>query len=118
VAYHDPCYLGRHAGVYDAPRELLRAVPDLELVELPRSRETALCCGGGGGGAWRETPQDERHALLRIDEVAGSGAEVLATACPLCLLMLEDAVRVRGLEEGLEVVDIGEVLLHASEEDR
>ena len=114
VAYHDPCYLGRHAGVYDPPRELLRAVPGLGLVELPRSRERSLCCGGGGGGAFRETPQGERHALLRVDEVLAAGAEVVATACPYCLLMLEDAVRVRGCEDRLEVVDICEVLLAAS----
>jgi len=115
VAYHDPCYLGRYAGVYEPPRELLRAVPGLELVELERSRESSLCCGGGGGGAWKETPQEERHALLRIDEVADSGAEVVVTACPLCLLMLEDAVRVRGIEEEIEVRDLCEVLLVAAE---
>ncbi len=118
VAYHDPCYLGRYAKIYEPPRDLLRAVPGLELVELPRNRERALCCGGGGGGAFRETAQDERHALLRIDEALESNVEVLATACPLCLLMLEDAVRVRGVEEELQIVDVGEVLLAAVETTR
>jgi Fe-S oxidoreductase len=117
VAYHDPCYLGRHAGVYEAPRALLRAVPGLELVELPRSRESSLCCGGGGGGAWRETAREERHAVLRVDEALGAGVEVLATACPLCLLMLEDAVKVTGLEERLKVVDLCEILWAAAESE-
>lgn len=115
AAFHDPCYLGRHAGVYEPPRELLRAVPGLELVELPRSREDALCCGGGGGGAFRETAPEERHALLRVDEAREAKVEVLVTACPLCLLMLEDAVRVRDLEGTLRVLDLCEVLDLASE---
>lgn len=116
VAYHDPCYLGRAAGVYEPPRELLRAVPGLELVELRRNRSEALCCGGGGSGAFRETSQDERHALLRIDEAVEAGAEVIAVACPLCLLMFEDAVRVRDLEGELEVLDLCEILLRATGE--
>lgn len=111
VSYHDPCYLGRHAGIYEPPRTLLRAVPGLELVELRRNRENALCCGGGGGGAFRETSQQERHALLRVDEAIEAGAEVIATACPLCLLMFEDAIRVRNLEDTLRVLDICEIVL-------
>lgn len=110
VAFHDPCYLGRHAGVYEPPRALLCAVPGLELVELRRTRERSLCCGGGGGGAFRETPIEERHALLRVDEALSVGADVVATACPLCLLMLEDAVRVRSLEGTLRVLDVCEIL--------
>ena len=111
VAYHDPCYLGRHAGIYDEPRELLEMVPGLELVELRRNRKNSLCCGGGGGGAYRETPQEERHALLRVDEAVDAGVEIIATACPLCLLMLEDALRVKNLEETMKIMDITEILL-------
>jgi Fe-S oxidoreductase len=85
-------------------------VPELELVELPRNREDALCCGGGGGGAFRETATDERHALLRVDEARAAKVDLLVTACPLCLLMLEDAVRVRDLEGSLRVLDLCEVL--------
>jgi Fe-S oxidoreductase len=110
AAFHDPCYLGRHAGIFELPRDLLRAVPELELVELPRNREDALCCGGGGGGAFRETATDERHALLRVDEARAAKVDLLVTACPLCLLMLEDAVRVRDLEGSLRVLDLCEVL--------
>lgn len=110
AAYHDPCYLGRHAGIYEPPRELLRAVPELELVELARNRVDALCCGGGGGGAFRETAPEERHALLRIDEAKAAKVDVIVTACPLCLLMLEDAVRVRSLEDKIQVLDLCEVL--------
>ena len=95
-------------------------MPGLELVELRRNREHALCCGGGGGGAFRETPQAERHALLRIDEALEAEAEVIVTACPLCMLMFEDALRVRNLEEKMRVLDICELLLEATlaEEDR
>lgn len=115
LTYHDPCYLGRHAGIYDQPRELLRAVPGVELVEMRRNRERALCCGGGGGGAYRETAQEERHALLRIDEAVAAGAEAIVTACPLCMLMFEDAIRVKNLESSLRVVDLCEVLLASIE---
>jgi Fe-S oxidoreductase len=116
AAFHDPCYLGRHAGIYEPPRELLRALPGLDLVELPRNREDALCCGGGGGGAFRETAAEERHSLLRVDEARAAGVDVLVTACPLCLLMLEDAVRVRDLEGELQVLDLCEVLVTATDE--
>ena len=89
-------------------------MPGLELVELRRNRKNALCCGGGGGGAFRETPQKERHALLRIDEALEADVEVIATACPLCMLMLEDALRVRNLEEKMRVLDVCEILLEAT----
>jgi Fe-S oxidoreductase len=116
VTYHDPCYLGRHGDVYEAPRELLRAIPGLELVEMSRSRENAICCGGGGGGAFRETPQEERHALLRVDDARQKGASIIVTACPLCLLMLEDALRVRNLEEKIQVRDLADLLWEATRE--
>jgi Fe-S oxidoreductase len=87
VTYHDPCYLGRHNGIYDPPRRVLQSIPGLKLVEMPRSREESLCCGGGGGGAWAEYPLEQRFAVLRVREALDTGAQVIATACPYCTLM-------------------------------
>ncbi|OGK97014.1 MAG: hypothetical protein A3J45_05680, partial [Candidatus Rokubacteria bacterium RIFCSPHIGHO2_02_FULL_69_13] len=98
VAYHDPCYLGRRHGIYDAPRKLLAAIPGLTLVELPLSREDALCCGGGGGRMWLETHAGERFGDLRIREAQGTDVDWLATACPFCVLCLEDSAKVLGVD--------------------
>ncbi|MBI4055527.1 MAG: (Fe-S)-binding protein, partial [Elusimicrobia bacterium] len=82
VAFHDPCYLGRRNGEYEAPRRVLRGVPGLELVELPRNREGGLCCGGGGGRMYLETAAKERFSNLRVREAAELGVEAIVTACP------------------------------------
>lgn len=113
VTYHDPCYLGRHNGIYDPPRRVLQSIPGLELVEMPRSREESLCCGGGGGGAWAEHPPEQRFAVLRVREALDTGAQVIATACPYCTLMLEDAVKVLGVEDRIAVQDVAELLAHS-----
>lgn len=110
VTYHDPCYLGRHNGIYDEPRRVLSSIPGLNLVEMPRHRENSLCCGGGGGGLWSDRPLEQRFAVLRVREALKIEAEVIATACPYCLLMLEDAVRTLDLEDKLEIKDIAEFL--------
>ncbi|MCU0584969.1 MAG: (Fe-S)-binding protein [Desulfobacterales bacterium] len=91
VAYHDPCYLGRHNGIYAEPREVLRRVPGLELVEMPESHAESLCCGGGGGRIWMETPKGERFSDIRLEQAIGAGAEVLVTACPYCIANFEDS---------------------------
>jgi Fe-S oxidoreductase len=91
VTYHDPCYLGRHNDIYDAPREVLKKVPGLELIELPDSRADSLCCGGGGGRIWMDTPRNERFSDLRLQQAKESGAEVLVTACPYCITNFEDS---------------------------
>jgi len=115
VAFHDPCYLGRHNEVYDAPRELLQAVPGAELVELGRNKNKSLCCGGGGGRVWAEVPFGERFGELRITDAVDKKAEVLVTACPYCITMLEDACA--GLEKGdvLQVMELSEFLCAASQ---
>ncbi len=115
VTYHDPCYLGRHNGIYDAPRRVLQSIPGLKLVEMPRCREESLCCGGGGGGAWAEYPLEQRFAVLRVREALDTGARVIATACPYCTLMLEDAVKVLGVEERIAVRDVAELLARSVE---
>lgn len=116
VAYHDPCYLGRHNGIYEEPRNVLRSIPGLEYIELPRSRAKSLCCGGGGGGIWSEVEVDKRFSVLRINEAKEAGAQVIATACPFCTIMLEDGLRAIGIEEEeMKVRDVAE-LLHMSVE--
>jgi len=110
VTYHDPCYLGRHNGIYDEPREVLKKVPGLELDEMPDSRENSLCCGGGGGRIWMETPKGERFSDLRLEQAIGVGAEVLATSCPYCITNFEDSRLNMEDSEALEIKDITEII--------
>jgi len=110
VTYHDPCYLGRHNGIYDAPRELLARVPGLELVEMRDSREESLCCGGGGGRIWMDTPKKERFSDLRLAQAQAEGAEVLATACPYCVTHFEESRLNLDEEEDVEIRELTEIL--------
>jgi Fe-S oxidoreductase len=111
VTYHDPCYLGKHNNIFDAPRLILQNIPGLQFVEMDRNRERSLCCEGGGGRMWLEgTNIEERLAHERVQEAIDIGAEILTTACPFCVLTLEDAVKIRGLEEQLQVVDVMELV--------
>ena len=116
VAYHDPCYLGRHNGIYEEPRNVLRAIPGLQYVELMRNRSESLCCGGGGGGIWSEVPVEERFSVLRIKEAKECGADVIATACPYCTIMLEDGLKALSIEEDeMKVMDVAELLKQSME---
>jgi len=110
VTYHDPCYLGRHNGIYDEPRGVLKKIPGLELNEMVESRSDSLCCGGGGGRVWMETEKGERFSDLRIEQALGVGAEVLATSCPYCITMLEDSRLTMDVLEKIEVKDITEII--------
>ena len=114
VTYHDPCYLGRQNDIYDEPRAVLRSLPGLKLVEMDRCREKSLCCEGGGGRMWIEDPVPEtKLAAWRVEEAIGVGAEIIATACPFCMQMLEDAVRTAGLQETIRVLDVAELAAEA-----
>ncbi|MEW6663845.1 MAG: (Fe-S)-binding protein [Thermodesulfobacteriota bacterium] len=93
VALHDPCYLGRGNGIYRPLREILRAVPRAELVELPRNREKSFCCGGGGGRMWLHEKEGKRINALRSEEACRAGVDIVGTACPYCLAMLEDGIK-------------------------
>jgi Fe-S oxidoreductase len=115
VTFHDPCFLGRHLGEYEAPRAVLGALPGVTLVEMPRNRRRSLCCGGGGGGAWMETPREQRFAVARVQEAVATGATVLVTACPYCTTMLEDAVRVLDLEATIAVRELAELVAQATD---
>lgn len=110
VTYHDPCYLGRHNGIYDEPREALNWVPGLELMEMPDCRVDSFCCGGGGGRVWMETRKGERFSDLRIEQATALGAEILATCCPYCITMFEDSRVTMGMDEQIEVKDITEII--------
>jgi len=115
VTYHDPCYLGRHNGIYDEPREILKKIPALELGEMPDNREDSLCCGGGGGRIWMDTPKGERFSDLRLEQARGVGAEVLVTCCPYCITNFEDSRLTLEYEKVLEIKDITEVIQEAME---
>jgi Fe-S oxidoreductase len=110
VTYHDPCYLGRHNGIYDEPREALKKIPGLELIEMPESRLDSLCCGGGGGRIWMETPKGERFSDLGLEQAIGVEAEVLVTSCPYCITNFEDSRLNREDSEVIEIKDITEIL--------
>jgi Fe-S oxidoreductase len=110
VTYHDPCYLGRHNGIFDEPRGVLKAVPGLELGEMAEVREDSLCCGMGGGRIWFETPQAQRFSNLRLEQAIGVGAEELVTACPYCITQLEDSRLSLEDSESIQIRDITEIV--------
>ncbi len=110
VTFHDSCYMGRHNGVYDQPREALKAVPGLELVEMPRNRENGFCCGAGGARMWLEESLGTKVNLDRVEEAAKTGAGVIASSCPFCITMLADGVNDTGRQEAMQVMDIAQIL--------
>ncbi len=110
VTYHDPCYLGRHNGIYDEPRELLNKVSGLNLVEMVACRKNSLCCGGGGGRIWMDTPQEERFSDIRLRQAEATGAQILATSCPYCITNFEESRLNLEYEDVLEVKDITEII--------
>ena len=112
VAFHDPCYLGRHNRCFDPPRDVLRSIAGLSTVELSETREHARCCGAGGGRIWRETEPGAAMAQLRAAQAATSGADTLVTGCPFCMAMLEDPLS----SSNMTTQDISEVIAEAIRE--
>jgi L-lactate dehydrogenase complex protein LldG len=116
ITYHDPCFLGRYNSEYDAPRNILKAIPGVKIVEMKRNRQKALCCGGGSGNSYIGfacgllTESEKTPSRERILEAVETGAEILAVACPSCLIMLEEAVKDLGLDEKIQVKDITEII--------
>jgi Fe-S oxidoreductase len=117
VTYHDPCYLGRHNGVYDEPREVLNqlAAPG-GFSELSRNQSKSLCCGSGGGYAWMDDDPKQRINHTRIDEVKACGADTAAVSCPFCMQMFEDALKSRDPEKKIRAADIAELVAEALED--
>jgi len=116
VTYHDPCFLGRYNNVYDAPREIMRSIPGIELIEMERTRENSFCCGGGSGNFVMDLlgRSEESPSRIRVREAHETGAEILVVACPSCMTMLDDAVKDDGLEGKLTVKDIAELVKESS----
>lgn len=116
VTYHDPCYLGRHNGVYAPPRELIGALPGVELKEMERSKEKSFCCGAGGARMWMEEKLGTRINMNRTEEAIATGAERIAIGCPFCRVMISDGLTAKqseGQAESVEVVDVAQMLLAA-----
>lgn len=109
-AFHDPCYLGRHNGEYDAPREVLNSIPGIQTVEMKRNRNRSFCCGGGSLNLFHESECEVRMGEMRLDQAADVGAQVIVTACPYCLVNLEDAVKTSGREQHMEIIDLAELV--------
>jgi len=112
ITFHDPCYLGRYNGEYEAPRDLIRKImaKSGQLVEMEQSREDSFCCGAGGGNMWYEMEEDDRMNLARVRQAAETGASTVATACSFCMIMMDDGVKVEGKEDTLQVKDVAELV--------
>jgi Fe-S oxidoreductase len=112
VTFHDPCYLGRHNKEYKAPRAVLRSLRGIQITEMERSKEDALCCGGGGGNFFTDLlgRGPDSPARARVREAAQTGAEIVTVACPHCAKMLDDALKTEGLDEKMRVMDLAELV--------
>lgn len=113
IVFHDSCYLGRYNDVYDAPREILRSIPGVKLVEMERNRETAMCCGAGGGLMWMEEHVGNRINVTRTEQALATQASVISSGCPYCLTMLEDGTKAKEVEDTIGTFDIAELLERA-----
>jgi Fe-S oxidoreductase/nitrate reductase gamma subunit len=110
LAFHDSCYLGRHNDIYDAPREVIKAVPGVRILEMKKSREEGFCCGAGGGGMWMDASGGKRINYLRFDQARETGAKVFGLACPYCMTMFDDAIKFNNLEDEMKVKDVAELV--------
>jgi len=112
VTYQDPCFLGKHNNIFDEPRKIIESLPSVKFSELNRSKGRGVCCEGGGGRMWHDIP-GERLAEKRVKEALEVGAEIIAVACPFCLLTFDDAIKTTGNEDKIQVKDIMELVAEA-----
>lgn len=110
IVFHDSCYLGRYNNVYDAPREILKAIPGVNLVEMERNRENAMCCGAGGGLMWMEEHVGNRINVARTEQALLTNASIISSGCPYCLTMLSDGTKAKEVDDQVETFDIAELL--------
>jgi Fe-S oxidoreductase/nitrate reductase gamma subunit len=110
VCYHDSCYLGRYNDIYQEPREILGAIGGVEKVELARSGSSSFCCGGGGGHMWMEEEPAKRVNVRRVEDIIRAKADLSITACPFCLIMFEDGLKTKGVEETIKAMDLSELV--------
>ncbi len=117
ITYHDACYLGRHNDVYNEPRQVVAAIPGAQFKEMERHRSRSFCCGAGGGHMWMEETAGTRISEMRTDQALATQASVIATACPFCLQMFEDAIKAKEASDSLKAMDIAELVAGAIEGD-
>ncbi|MBE7119402.1 heterodisulfide reductase-related iron-sulfur binding cluster [Bacillus cereus] len=110
VTYHDSCYLGRYNEVYEAPRDILKAIPGVNLVEMARNRETGMCCGAGGGLMWMEETTGSRINVARTEQALAVQPSIIGTGCPYCLTMISDGTKAKEVEETVQTLDVTEIL--------
>lgn len=110
LTYHDSCYLGRYNGVYDPPREILKAIPGLELIEMVRTRENGMCCGAGGGLMWTEETTGNRINVARTEQAMEVKPDIISSACPFCLTMLSDGTKAKDVEVDISTMDVAEIV--------
>jgi Fe-S oxidoreductase len=110
ITYHDSCYLGRYNNVYEQPRNILRAIPGVELVEMERSKENGMCCGAGGGMMWMEETAGKRVNVARVEQAISVNPTVISSACPYCLTMISDGAKIKDIDEQVKTKDIAEIL--------
>ena len=113
ITYHDSCYLGRYNDIYNQPRNILNSIKGIKLNEMEKSREKSFCCGAGGGHMWMEINIGKKINHMRIEQAAKQNHDAVATACPFCLVMLDDAAKAKGLEEKIKVKDIAIIVEEA-----
>ncbi|MEH7745485.1 (Fe-S)-binding protein [Neobacillus drentensis] len=110
IVYHDSCYIGRYNGIYNIPREILKAIPGVKVAEMERNRENSMCCGAGGGMMWLEETQGKRINIERTEQALRLNPTVIGSNCPYCLTMLSDGTKAKEVEEQVKTLDIAEIV--------
>jgi len=116
--YHDPCYLGRYQKIYDSPREIVKAIPKAQVLEMKNRREKSLCCGAGGGHYWMDLKRGERINNLRVKQAHAVGADTIVTGCAYCMHMLQDSVKLLNYDDSMRVIDVASLAADSMEQPK